>query len=54
MITRDTKTIYGKPRKGKKAKGVGHFKVHDKFEEMLLQAESDFAREMEKRAKPRA
>ena len=52
MMTRNAKTIYGKPRKGGKAKGIAQFKFHEKFEQILNQAEVDFTSEMEKRGKP--
>ena len=52
MMRRQANKIYGKPRKGGKAKGIAQFKCHEKFEQILNQAEVDFTSEMEKRGKP--
>ena len=52
MMTRNAKTIHGKPRKGGKAKGIAQFKVHYKFEQILLLAEADFAHEMGNKSNP--
>ena len=41
MISRNSKTIHGKSRKGGKAKGIAQFKVYEKFEEILLLSEAD-------------